>query len=52
MDLEGLGARLREIAAKRELDVAEAEAVHEFQKGMELLRNGRDPDDPFARIGL
>ncbi len=51
MDLEQLSARLREIAASRDLGAAETEAMQEFERGMDIIRNGRQPDDPFAPNG-
>jgi hypothetical protein len=38
-DLEELSAHLREIASSRDLDVAEAEAIREFERGMDAIRS-------------
>ncbi|WP_179196481.1 KAP family P-loop NTPase fold protein [Caballeronia sordidicola] len=45
-DLEQLSARLRELASGRILDEAEAEAMREFEKGMDTIRNSPPQDNP------
>lgn len=45
-DLEQLSARLRELTSGRILDEAEAEAMREFEKGMDIIRNSPPRDNP------
>ncbi|WP_233874465.1 KAP family P-loop NTPase fold protein [Paraburkholderia adhaesiva] len=52
VDLENLATRVSAIAERGQLDESGIEAVRAFEAGMVLIRNGRSPDDPFARIGL
>jgi hypothetical protein len=50
-----LDALEREVIAagwNPELSESERECVTEFQRGMDLIRKGSDPDNPFNQLNL
>ena len=50
--LEEFSARIRQIGDRRALTADEIEALEVFENGMQMVRDGRNPSDPFARLGL
>ncbi|QYD68756.1 KAP family NTPase [Paraburkholderia edwinii] len=51
-DLEAFATRIGALATKQNLTDDEREAIQVFGQGMELIRSGRNPNDPRARRGL
>ncbi|MBP0590388.1 hypothetical protein J8I87_11820 [Paraburkholderia sp. LEh10] len=52
LTLEEFCARIRQIGSRRTLTTDESEALDVFEHGMQLIRDGRNPNDPSARLGL
>lgn len=52
MPLEEFGARIRQMGGRRALTAAETETLEVFENGMQLVRNSRNPNEPFPRLEL